>query len=129
MPFKKQLQIKNIENQNEMLLASFRELLCSKFNSGEISENNVFSADWRELQQSFIQYCETQNVDQDFIKKLRTNKVKFKGLVLAYDHRNVSFDDGRVNIFITSDSVELFEASNRKLFEGRLILIINFTNI
>lgn len=129
LPFKKQLQIKNIEKQNEMLLAKFEELLCSKFNSGEISEQSLFSVERRDLQESFIQFCETQNVDLDTIKKLRTNKIKFKDLVLAYDPRNVYFDDGMVNIFITSDSVESFEASNRKFLEGRCNLIITFQDI
>lgn len=108
----------NIEQQNEVLLMKFEELLRSKFNSGIISEDEVFSVELKDLHDSFIEYFDTQNLHNFCVEKLRNDQIKFKELVLAYDHKNVTFEDDLVKICITSDKVEQFEAANRELFKG-----------
>lgn len=109
---------KTREDQNSYLLMKFMELLYSKFNSCEVQENRQFSISVRNLRSSFLQYLKSQNVISQFVDKLTKRMSKFKELVLAFDHKNVTFVDDMVNIFITSDLVELFEASNRKLYAG-----------
>ncbi|KAL5288852.1 MOV10.2 family protein [Megaselia abdita] len=116
----KNLKTIDIDEQKEILLSKFAELLLSKFNSEEISENYMYKIRLKDLKQSFIGYCETESVCYGCIEKIKNNDIDFKELVLAYDHKNVSFGDGFASIYITSEDVGYFEASNHKLFKDTL---------
>lgn len=105
--------------QNEILLAKLEKLLCSKYNSEEISENHVFTIELKVFQKSFVEFCEAENVYSVHIDQIRSDQIKFKELLRAYDHKNVTFEDGLANIFITSEDVEVFEASNLSLCESK----------
>lgn len=115
------MDVKDIEEEKEFLLKTFGEVIRSNFNSGILSENEVFSIELKDLQESFIEYFDTQNLHNVCVEELRNDQSKFKELVFTYDHKNVSFNGDQVEMFITSDKVELFEAANRKVFEGKYL--------